>query len=188
MPKSSIAHDPALCRDTLTIKKIICFASGAPWPPPADELWDGIQADLKDACSQGELPYSKNYSDQYRRFYSIRLLDLWGFLVNRDQRWQPLRDFCHRWAQVRGVTLRNDGQRAKKKRAGRSGGRKPGSGTYTDQDRVLWAKMKATLNKNEAVSPWEAAGKFTGEAPGHGTPDSKRRRLARGYRNWINTL
>ncbi len=105
MPKSSIVHEPALCRDTLTIKKIICYASGAPWPPPADELWDGIQADLKDACSQGELTFSKNHSDQPRRFYSIRLLDLWSFLVKKDQRWKPLRDFCHRWESARGITL-----------------------------------------------------------------------------------
>ena len=104
MPKSSIVQDIALCRDTLTIKKIICFASGYLGWPPIDDFWDGIQADLKDACERGEIPYSKNPSDPRRRFYYIRLHDLRNFLVNQDQRWQPLCDFCRRWEQARGTT------------------------------------------------------------------------------------
>ena len=140
MSKSSIAHDPVLLRDTLTIKKIICFASGAPWPPPADELWDGIQADLKDACSQGDLPYSKNHSDQHRRFYSIRLHDLRRFLDNQDQRWQPLRDFCRRWADARGDTqsLGADEQAD-------SGSRTVAKKTETEQrDKEIYTLFKAT--------------------------------------------
>lgn len=109
MSKSSISDNPALslCRDTLTIKKIICFASGNPGWPPTDEFWDGIQADLKDACERSELPHSRNPGDPRRRFYHIRLLDLLSFLANQDRRWQPLRDFCQRWEQARGVTLSN---------------------------------------------------------------------------------
>ncbi len=113
MTKLSIFHDPVLSRDALTIKQIICFASRKPDWPPTDEFWDGIQADLKDACERGELPYSKNPNDSRRRLYYIRLSDLWGFLVNRDQRWQPLRDFCRRWFTARGekppVSITPDG-------------------------------------------------------------------------------
>ena len=67
------------------------------------------------------------------------------------------------------------------------GGRKPGSGAYMVQDRVLWKKMKAALEQGDAVSPWGAAGLFAEEAPGEGHFDSKRRRLARGYSGWIIT-
>lgn len=104
MPESSISPDPVLLRESLTIKKIICFASGESWPP-TDEFWLGIQADLKDACSLGELRYSTPDNNPHRAYYNIRLLELWPFLVKKDQRWKPLRDFCRRWEQARGNTL-----------------------------------------------------------------------------------
>ncbi len=70
----------------------------------------------------------------------------------------------------------------------RHGGRKPGSGSYAAQDCVLWKKMKAALNKGKATSPWDATRLFAAEeVPGRGNPDSKRRRLLRGYNDWIIT-
>ncbi len=76
-------------------------------------------------------------------------------------------------------------KKAPKPRGG--GGRKPGSGAYTDQDRVLWEKMKVALKEKDAVSPWDAAGLFADGAPGRGTEDSKRRRLVTGYKRWLGT-
>ena len=67
------------------------------------------------------------------------------------------------------------------------GGRKPGSGAYTNQDRVLWEKMKAALDAGDAKSTWEAAGQFAEEAPGTPEVENKRSRLAKGYRTWINS-
>lgn len=81
----------------------------------------------------------------------------------------------------------HDQQQKKAPRPRGRSGRKPGSGAYTDQDRVLWEKMKAELDQDKAVSSWKAAEQFVGEAPGHGTPDSKRRRLLKGYNSWITT-
>ena len=69
----------------------------------------------------------------------------------------------------------------------KSGGRKPGSGALTAQDCILWEKMKRLLVQQEAVSAWDAARHFANEAPGKGSFDSKRRRLANGYNNWIST-
>ena len=76
-------------------------------------------------------------------------------------------------------------KKAPKPRGG--GGRKPGSGAYTDQDRALWEKMKVALKKKDAVSRWDAAGLFAEGAPGRGNYDSKRRRLVKGYKDWITT-
>ncbi len=105
MLKSSIAHDPYLCRDTLTIAEIICFASGKVVWPPTDEFWLGIQADLKHACDCREILFSSHPDNRNRALYNISLHDLWLFLINKDKRWKPLRDFCHRWESARGITL-----------------------------------------------------------------------------------
>ena len=74
--------------------------------------------------------------------------------------------------------------RAPRKKAPKSrgrGGRKPGSGAYTNEDRVLWKMMKAAIDQGRATTPWEAAGLFADDARGDGTFDSKQRRLATGY-------
>ena len=67
------------------------------------------------------------------------------------------------------------------------GGRKLGSGAYTAQDRVLWEKMKSKMDDDTATSPWDAARYFAEHAMGNGNFDSKRRRLAEGYKRWIST-
>ncbi len=62
--------------------------------------------DLKDACARKKLSYTQNPSDPLRRLYYIRLDDLLSFLRSKDQRWQPLRNFCRRqWADARGDVL-----------------------------------------------------------------------------------
>ncbi len=66
------------------------------------------------------------------------------------------------------------------------GGRKPGSGAYAAKDCVLWIEMKSVMGRGEATSVWDAARQFAGKAPG-ATFDSKRRRLVKGYNNWIST-
>ena len=66
----------------------------------------------------------------------------------------------------------------------RRGGRKPGSGSYAAQDRVLWKEMKGVMDRGKAMSVWDAAGQFAEKAPGAAF-DSKRRRLVKGYNNWI---
>ena len=88
---------------------------------------------------------------------------------------------------IRLEDARPDQQRKKAAKPRGRGGRKPGSGAYTNQDRVLWKKMKAALDQGAAKSIWEAAGQFANKAPGDGTEDSKRRRLTKGYSDWIST-
>ena len=107
MSKPNTSYDPALLlQECLTIKQIINFARGATDWPPSDPFWRGIQADLKDACQRGNLSYSQRPLDQRRQWYYIRLDDLWPFLLSKDQRWQPLRDFCRQqWADARGDIL-----------------------------------------------------------------------------------
>jgi len=69
---------------------------------------------------------------------------------------------------------------------GRSG-RKLGSGAYTAQDRTLWDEMKSKIDDGKAASAWDAARNFAEQATGSGTFDSKRRRLVKGYNDWIST-
>ena len=144
MPKSSIAHDPYLYRDTLTIAEIICFASGKRDWPPTDEFWLGIQADLKHACDCGEIRFSSHADYRSRALYYISLLDLREFLVKKDQRWKPLRDFCRRWADARGDTqsLGADEQAD-------SGSRTVAKKTETEQrDKEIYALFKAISADN----------------------------------------
>ncbi len=140
MPKSSIVHDPDLYRDTLTIAEIICFASGKRDWPPTDKFWDGIQTDFKHACDCREIRFSSHPDIRSRALYYISLLDLSKFLVKKDQRWQPLRDFCRRWADARGDTqsLGADEQAD-------SGSRTVAKKTETEQrDKEIYALFKAT--------------------------------------------
>ncbi len=81
----------------------------------------------------------------------------------------------------------HDQQRKKVTKPRGRGGRKPGSGAYTAQDRSLWEKMKTALDSEKAKSIWDATKQFAGEASGTSVFDNKRRRLAKGYRNWIRT-
>ena len=87
-----------------------------------------------------------------------------------------------------GQTLppQRDGWEKRTKKPRGRGGRKPGSGSYVAKDCVLWKKMKAALDGGEATTVWHAAGQFAEKAPG-ATFDSKRRRLVKGYNDWIIT-
>ena len=98
------ADEEWLRRESLELKRIINLAGGEPisiWPPP-DPFWRGIFRDLKDSIDRGDLAAATRIP---RRFDSVRLTDLWPFVVDRDARWQPLRDFCQRWAARRGEVL-----------------------------------------------------------------------------------
>ena len=88
---------------------------------------------------------------------------------------------------IRPEDARSDQQRKKAAAGRKGGGRKPGSGAYTDQDLPLWEKMKTALDNMDAASPWEAAHPLAENAKGKGTFDSKRRRLVTGYSDWIKT-
>ena len=101
-PTKPASSDHWLRRESLELKKIINLARGAPhkdWPP--DQEWTAIFQDLKDAIDRGELPAAVRGKRAWM-WSSVRLLDMWGFVVDRDSRWQPLRDFCQRWFAVRG--------------------------------------------------------------------------------------
>ena len=80
-----------------------------------------------------------------------------------------------------------DQQRKKAAKPRGRGGRKRGSGSYVAKDCVLWKKMKAALDRDNAKSIWEAAGQFAEEAPGTTVIENRRSRLAKGYRNWISS-
>ena len=82
---------------------------------------------------------------------------------------------------------RPDQQEKKAPKPRGRGGRKPGSGTYTAQDRLLWKKMEAALDRGEAKSVWDAAGQFAQNAPGTSIVENRRSRLARGYSGWDGT-
>ncbi len=105
MSKPKTPYDPddpaLLLQECLTIMEIINFARGVFDWPPSDPFWRGIQTDLKDACSRKELDYSEAHDNPLRRFYYIRLDGLCRFLLSKDQRWEPLRDFCRRWEDAR---------------------------------------------------------------------------------------
>ncbi len=105
--KKPTSNDHWLRQESLELKRIINLARGAPvtdWPP--DSEWGGIFRDLKHAIGRGELVAARH---DLGRFDSVRLADLWPFLTKPerrdDARWEPLRDFCRRWGQVRRVSL-----------------------------------------------------------------------------------
>ena len=104
-PTKPASSDHWLRRESLELKKLINLARGAPvpnWPP--DQEWTEIFQDLKDAIDRSELPAALRGPSAWRRS-SVRLLDLWSFVKDRDARWQPLRDFCQRWAKASGISL-----------------------------------------------------------------------------------
>ncbi len=112
-PNQATSTDEVLRQESLKLKWVINLARGAPlkdWPPP-DTYWNGIFLDLKDATGRGELPARVHHTKE--RFSTVRLDDLWPFVKNRDDRWQPLRDFCQRWFTARGeeppVSITPDG-------------------------------------------------------------------------------
>ena len=92
-------RDDWLLRESLKLMRLINLAGGAPitrWP--LDSVWTGIFQDLEDGICRGELPAGAH---KIMRFQTVRLFDLWAFIRDRDERWQPLRNFCERWAAVR---------------------------------------------------------------------------------------
>jgi hypothetical protein len=61
-------------------------------------------------------------------------------------------------------------------------GRKLGSGSYQRADEPFLMKMHKLIKKTSAKSANDAAGQVADGAPGAGTPESKRDRLAKRYR------
>ncbi len=100
-------HDP-LQREWLRLGEVINLARGATtdlerdWPPPVP--WLGRFADLKAAWEHDELQLGPRVITA-NKYTSTSLENLWRFAVRRDDTWQWLRDFCQRWAAVRGVDL-----------------------------------------------------------------------------------
>ena len=93
MPKTkkTLENDTRLRRESLELKWLINLARGAPdkdWPP--DDEWTDIFRDLKDAIDRGELAAAVRGEVAFK-WSSVRLADLWPFVADRDDRWDPLR-------------------------------------------------------------------------------------------------
>ena len=103
MPSASQPYDKWLSRESLPLKRIVNKARGAPMTDwSLCPFWKGIVGDLFHAIHRGELPAGPH---SIERFQTVGLHELWVFLAGRNDRWQPLRDFCKRWAAVRGEIL-----------------------------------------------------------------------------------
>ncbi len=150
-PTTPADNDHWLRRESLELKKIINLARGAAvtdWPP--DQEWTEIFQDLKDAIDRGELPAAVRSKSASRRS-SVRLLDLWPFVKDRDDRWQPLRDFCQRWENARGISLSRRRNQRERREA-----RTQRDGEIQDAAKKLWTRAwesdnRELLNK-EAVA------------------------------------
>ena len=76
------------------------------YPYPDKKICEPLNRDLHYAIVHGEL---EGIAHPQKRHDRTRLQPLWGWLIKPerkdDPRWKPLRDFCQRWAKVRGERL-----------------------------------------------------------------------------------
>ena len=108
--KETFDADEWLCGEFLELKPLINLARGAHPTHDWNSLgeWVPRLRNLKAAIDAGELPGTLR-GTRADKSAVVRLKDLWAFLTKPDRRndasWDWTRDFCHRWAEVRDVTL-----------------------------------------------------------------------------------
>jgi len=71
------------------------------WPPKYP--WDVRWQDLKNAIDTGKL--AADFANQANKNIIVSLAGFWAFSSGQGEEWQWARDFCHRWAKVRGEVL-----------------------------------------------------------------------------------
>lgn len=113
--------------DLLTLNAVVNLARGVAvteWPPPPDGKF--LFRKMKDAIDQGELPVPVAFAERPASMYTkVRLLDLWRWVKDKEELWDPVRRFCVEWAAARDVDLDAIPQSVDEVPDKRQGGKEP---------------------------------------------------------------
>ena len=147
-----------LHQERLYLQHIINIAAGKPpddWPPGYP--WEGLFRDLKMAMEADELDGLLRPPGGRR--HAVKLKELWDWLRGKDQRWEPLRDLCRKWAAARQIDMpsSSDSSAVKLDRHVLTTEERRDGGRQERHDRALQTVINAicaTMEKAE-ISPTE---------------------------------